>query len=81
MEWPKFQKLLEKLKEGDTLVVCKLDRFVRQDPHFKDGRPKKCSLDQLALRLMLLEQRKTYRQIRAMTGISKSTLIRERRSA
>ena len=29
MERPKFRKLLEKLKEGDTLVVCKLDRFAR----------------------------------------------------
>lgn len=26
---PKFQALLEKLREGDTLVVCKLDRFAR----------------------------------------------------
>lgn len=26
---PVFQELLEKLKEGDTLVVCKLDRFAR----------------------------------------------------
>jgi DNA invertase Pin-like site-specific DNA recombinase len=141
MERPKFKKLLEKLKEGDTLVVCKLDRFARtaiegvqtvrelfdrgirvhilnmglientltgnliltvmlafaeyergmivertqtgkavakQDPNFKDGRPKKFSPDQLALGLMLLEQGKTYRQVTAMTGISKSTLIRER---
>ena len=29
MERPKFQKLLEALQEGDTLVVCKLDRFAR----------------------------------------------------
>lgn len=29
MDRPKFQKLLELLKEGDTLVVCKLDRFAR----------------------------------------------------
>ena len=29
MERPKFQKLLELLKESDTLVVCKLDRFAR----------------------------------------------------
>ena len=53
----------------------------RQDPNFKDGRPRKYSSDQLALGLMLLEQGKTYRQVTAMTGISKSTLIRERRSA
>ena len=29
MERPKFQKLLDALEEGDTLVVCKLDRFAR----------------------------------------------------
>ena len=29
MERPKFQSLLEVLQEGDTLVVCKLDRFAR----------------------------------------------------
>ena len=29
MERPKFTKLLNKLKTGDTLVVCKLDRFAR----------------------------------------------------
>ena len=26
---PKFRKLMKRLKEGDTLVVCKLDRFAR----------------------------------------------------
>jgi DNA invertase Pin-like site-specific DNA recombinase len=29
MDRPKFTKLLEELEEGDTLVVCKLDRFAR----------------------------------------------------
>ena len=29
MERPKFTNLIEKLQEGDTLVVCKLDRFAR----------------------------------------------------
>ena len=29
MERPKFTKLLSKLKAGDTLIVCKLDRFAR----------------------------------------------------
>ena len=29
MERPKFTALLERLREGDTLVVCKLDRFAR----------------------------------------------------
>ena len=139
MERPKFQSLLERLQEGDTLVVCKLDRFARtaiegvktvrelfergikvhilnmglientltgnliltvmlafaeyergmivertqtgkavarQDPAFKDGRPKKFTPEQINLALSLLEQGKTYRQITTMTGISKSTLIR-----
>ena len=142
MERPAFLRLLDGLQEGDTLVVCKLDRFARtaiegvqtgrelfergvrvhilnmglientltgnliltvmlafaeyergmivertqtgkavarQDPNFKDGRPKKFSPEQLQLALSLLKQGKTYRQITAMTGISKSTLIREKR--
>lgn len=29
MERPKFTKLLNKLEQGDTLIVCKLDRFAR----------------------------------------------------
>ena len=141
MERPKFKKLLATLQAGDTLVVCKLDRFARtaiegvqtvrelfdrgirvhilnmglientltgnliltvmlafaeyergmivertqtgkavarQDPNFRDGRPKKYTPEQIALALSLQEQGRTYRQITAMTGISKSTLIRER---
>ena len=143
MERPAFQKLLDKLQPGDTLVVCKLDRFARtaiegvqtvrdlfdrgirvhilnmglientltgnliltvmlafaeyergmimertqtgkalakQDPSFKDGRPNKFSPEQLQLALELLKQGKSYRQVTAMTGISKSTLIRNRNS-
>ena len=139
MERPKFQALLETLREGDTLVVCKLDRFARtaiegvqtvrelfergvrvhilnmglientltgnliltvmlafaeyergmivertqtgkavarQDPNFRDGRPKKYTPEQINLALSLLDQGKTYRQVTALTGISKSTLIR-----
>ena len=48
----------------------------RQDPNFREGRPKKYTPEQLQLALSLLEQGKTYRQITAMTGISKSTLLR-----
>ena len=51
----------------------------RQDPNFKDGRPKKFTLEQIGLALSLLDEGKTYRQITTMTGISKSTLIRARR--
>jgi DNA invertase Pin-like site-specific DNA recombinase len=52
----------------------------KQDPNFKDGRPKKFTPQQIQLALDLLEQGKTYRQIAEMTGISKSTLIRARKS-
>ena len=51
----------------------------RQDPNFRDGRPKKFTPEQIDLALSLLKQGKTYRQITAMTGISKSTLIRARK--
>lgn len=29
MERPRFQEMIDRLQEGDTLVVCKLDRFAR----------------------------------------------------
>lgn len=139
---PKFNALLEQLKEGDTLVVSKLDRFARtaiegvqtvrelfergvrvhilnmglientltgnliltvmlafaeyergmivertqtgkmvakQNPNFKDGRPKKYSEEQLNHALELLEMGRSYKQVQALTGISKSTLIRARK--
>ena len=144
MERPQFSALFQKLQEGDTLVVTKLDRFARtaidgvsavrelfnrgvrvhilnmglventltgnliltvmlafaeyergmivertqtgkavarQDPKFRDGRPKKFTPEQLQLGLMLLEQGKRYKQIQALTGISKSTLIRAKQQA
>jgi len=142
MERPKFQSLLERLREGDTLVVAKLDRFARtavdgvqtvrelfergvrvhilnmglientltgnliltvmlafaeyergmivertqtgkavarQDPNFRDGRPKKYKAAQIAHALVLLKEGKTYRQVEELTGISKSTLVRAKR--
>ena len=51
----------------------------RQDPNFRDGRPKKYTPQQIQLALDLLEQGRTYRQITELTGISKSTLIRAKR--
>ena len=50
----------------------------RQDPNFREGRPKKYLPTQVHHALSLLESGKTYRQVEAMTGISKSTLIRTR---
>ena len=51
----------------------------RQDPNYREGRPKKYSPTQLRHALELLAAGKTYRQAEALTGISKSTLIRGRR--
>ena len=142
MERPAFSMLFQKLQEGDTLVVTKLDRFARtaidgvsavkelfnrgvrvhilnmglventltgnliltvmlafaeyergmivertqtgkaiarQSPDFREGRPKKYLPIQIDHALELLQSGKTYRQVEAMTGISKSTLVRARR--
>lgn len=140
-ERPEFTKLLDVLKEGDTLVITKLDRFARsaedgisiikelfkrdvkvhvlnmglventptgrliltimsgfaeferdmivertqegkaiarQKPDFREGRPNKYSKKQIEHALWLLETN-SYKQVEAMTGISKSTLIRAKR--
>lgn len=44
-----------------------------------DGRPKKYSPQQMTHALQLLSDGNSYTQVEAMTGISKSTLIREKR--
>ncbi len=142
MERPKFQDLLCRLEEGDTLVVSKLDRFARttiegvqtvqdlfnkgikvhilnmglvedtnigrliltimlafaeyergmivertqtgkaiakQDPNYREGRPKKYTKIQVDHALSLLEEGYSYKQVEAICGISKSTLIRARK--
>ena len=53
----------------------------RQNPNFKDGRPKKFSSAQIALALNLLNNGKTYREVENMIGISKSTLVRAKQRA
>ena len=143
MDRPQFSSLLDKLQAGDTLVVCKLDRFARtaiegvqtvrdlfdrgvkvhilniglventltgnliltvmlafaeyergmivertqtgkavarQNPSFKDGRPKKYNAAQVSHALDLLEKGNSYKQVEMLTGISKSTLIRARKA-
>lgn len=45
---------------------------------FKEGRPKKYTREQLTLAMDLLKDH-SYKQVEKMTGISKSTLIREKR--
>ena len=51
----------------------------RQDPNYREGRPRKYTATQLHHALELLNSGKAYRQVEAMTGISKSTLIRAKK--
>lgn len=137
---PELDKLLERLEEGDMLIVTKLDRIARstlqgtelikellekgvrvnilnmgildntpasklirtiffafaeferdmivertqegkaiakQNPNFREGRPKKFTQTQLDHALALLDNGQSYRQVEKDTRISKSTLIRE----
>ena len=54
---------------------------LRQNPNFKDGRPRKFTDAQISLALDLLAAGKSYGQVQKMTGISKSTLVRARKEA
>ena len=54
-------------------------QVLRQNPDFRDGRPRKFSDEQINLALDLLKSGKSYGQVQKMTGISKSTLVRARR--
>lgn len=143
LERPKFDELMDRLQEGDKLVVTKLDRFARNVTEgievvrklfrkkvkvhvlnvglledtsmgnfflttllavaelersmiiertqagkeiartkngFKDGRPKKYTEFQLISAVELLKNH-SYTDVEKMTGISKSTLIRQIRNA
>lgn len=48
------------------------------DPNFREGRPPKFDTEQLDHAMALLEDH-SYAQVVKLTGISKSTLIRERK--
>ena len=60
--------IVERTQEGKAIA--------KQNPEFTEGRPKKYSRQQINHALDLLENH-SYRQVCQMTGISKSTLIRE----
>ena len=62
--------IIERTQTGKELA--------RQNPDFKDGRPKKYSDDELIEAVLLLDEF-SYRQVVNLTGISKSTLIRAKR--
>jgi DNA invertase Pin-like site-specific DNA recombinase len=52
----------------------------RQNPSFQEGRLRNFTAVQIQHAMELLESGKSYKQVEAMTGISKSTLIRARRA-
>lgn len=52
--------------------------IARQNPNYREGRPKKYSPEKMQHALELLKTH-SYAQVERLTGISKSTLIREKR--
>lgn len=62
--------IVERTQEGKKIA--------RQNPDFREGRPKKYSRQQIELALRLKDSY-SYKQVEEMTGISKSTLIRAKR--
>ena len=62
--------IVERTMEGKAIA--------KQNPDFREGRPKKYSRKQIEHALELLESN-YYKQVEDMTGISKSTLIRAKK--
>lgn len=67
--------------ERDMIVerTQEVKMIAKQNPDFKEGRPKKFSKVQINHALELLDKY-SYKQVEQMTGISKSTLIRNKKS-
>ena len=63
--------IIERTQNGKVLA--------KQDPSFKEGRPKKFSEKQLSHAVSLLRQGLSYKEVSAITGISRSTLVRAKR--
>ncbi len=63
-------QIVERTQAGKALA--------KADPNFREGRPNVYSKKQIEHALELLETN-TYRQVEALTGISKSTLIRAKK--
>lgn len=66
--------------ERDMIVERTIEgkAIAKQNPDFREGRPKKYSRKQIEHALELLESN-SYKQVEDMTGISKSTLIRAKK--
>ena len=54
--------------------------IAKQNPYFKEGRPKLYSSKQIIHALELLQD-KSYKEVEQLTGISKSTMIRAKRNS
>lgn len=69
MSFAEFDRdmIVERTQEGKMIA--------KQDPNFKEGRPKKFSRKQIEHAIKLKETH-TYRQVEELTGISKPTLYR-----
>ena len=82
-EW---ERILEEAKAEAELIKdeikAEMDErelgkmVAKQNPNFKDGRPKKYTPIQVEHVLSLLSSGKSYKEAEAITGISKSTMIR-----
>ena len=66
--------------ERDMIVERTMEgrAIAKQNPDFREGRPKKYSRKQIEHALELLDNN-SYKQVEDLTGISKSTLIRAKR--
>ena len=62
--------IVERTSEGKAIA--------KQNPDFKEGRPKKYSKKQVEHAIGLLDNH-SYKQVEDLTGISKSTLIRAKK--
>lgn len=63
--------IIERTQNGKAIA--------KQNPNFKEGRPKKYTQVQIDHAVSLLDQGHSYKKVAAITGISKSTLIRNKR--
>lgn len=66
-------------ERGMIVERTQLGRSIaRENPNYREGRPHKYSDAQINHAVDLLKSGKTYREVEQMTGISKSTLIRNK---
>ena len=64
--------IIERTQNGKSIA--------KQNPNFKEGRPKKYTEKQINHAVSLLKQGYSYKKVVAITGISKSTLVRAKKS-